>query len=469
MVFSSMTFLAFFLPAVIGLYFISQNPKWRNGVLVAFSLLFYAWGEPQRIFLMLISIVINYICAIMISCAENKTQKRIFLVAGLAVTVGMLVYFKYFAFFVNSIAAVFGAENPVEAQSLPIGISFFTFQIITYTVDVYLGKVKPQRSLARLVLYISFFPQLIAGPIVNYTYVSKQLGRRKTSVNGTYGGLTRFVIGLSKKVLIANVCGEILSNLTLTGSASVLGAWLGAFSYSLQIYFDFSGYSDMAIGLGRIFGFRFLENFNYPYISTSVTDFWRRWHISLGAFFREYVYIPMGGNRVSAKRHIVNLLTVWALTGLWHGASWNFIVWGLYYGALLVVEKFLLKDFLAKLPKAVAWLGTMLLVMIGWVFFYHESLADGLSQLGAMFFVSAEGLADGVSVYYLKRYLGILVAGVLACVPWKQLQSSGKYQTIQAAGPWADRLKAAAVFALVLLSMSFLVSSSYNPFLYFRF
>ena len=473
MVFSSMTFLAFFLPAVIGLYFISQSPKWRNGVLVAFSLLFYAWGEPQRIFLMLISIVVNYICAIMMSCAESKAQKRIFLIAGLSVTIGMLVYFKYFAFFVNSLAGLFGAENPVEAQSLPIGISFFTFQIITYTVDVYLGKVKPQRSLPRLVLYISFFPQLIAGPIVNYTYVSRQLGKRKTTVKGVYEGLIRFVIGLSKKVLIANVCGEILGELTLTGSASVLGAWLGAFAYSLQIYFDFSGYSDMAIGLGRIFGFRFLENFNYPYISTSVTDFWRRWHISLGAFFREYVYIPMGGNRVTPTRHMLNLLTVWALTGLWHGASWNFILWGLYYGALLVVEKFLLKDFLAKLPKVLTWFSTMLLVMIGWVFFYHESLADGFSQLGAMFFIGAEGLTDGVSVYYLKRYLGILIAGVLACVPWKQVfgqkETPGKYQVLQPTGPWADRLKAAAICLLMLLSMSFLVSSSYNPFLYFRF
>ena len=466
-----MTFLAFFLPAVIGLYFISQSPKWRNGVLVVFSLLFYAWGEPQRIFLMLISIVVNYICAIMISCAESKTQKRIFLLVGLSVTIGMLVYFKYFAFFVNSIVGIFGVKDLVPVQSLPIGISFFTFQIITYTVDVYLGKVQPQRSLPRLILYISFFPQLIAGPIVNYTYISKQLRKRKTSITGIYEGLNRFVIGLAKKVLIANVCGEILGKLSLTESASVLGAWLGAFAFSLQIYFDFSGYSDMAIGLGRIFGFRFLENFNYPYISTSVTDFWRRWHISLGSFFREYVYIPMGGNRVATRRHILNLLTVWALTGLWHGASWNFIVWGLYYGLLLVMEKFLLKDILAKLPKAVTWLGTMLLVMVGWVFFYHESLADGLRQLGAMFFISAEGLADSVSVYYLKRYLGILVAGVLACVPWKQVfaQTGGKYQALSAASPWPARLKAATVLVLMLVSLTFLVSSSYNPFLYFRF
>ena len=471
MVFSSMTFLAFFLPAVIGLYFISQSPKWRNGVLVAFSLLFYAWGEPQRIFLMLISIVVNYICAIMISCAETKTQKRIFLIVGLAVTLGMLVYFKYFAFFVNSVAGVFGTKNLVPVQSLPIGISFFTFQIITYTVDVYLGKVQPQRSLPRLILYISFFPQLIAGPIVNYTYVSKQLRKRKATVTGVYEGLCRFVIGLAKKVLIANVCGEILGELTLTDSASVLGAWLGIIAFSLQIYFDFSGYSDMAIGLGRIFGFRFLENFNYPYISTSVTDFWRRWHISLGAFFREYVYIPMGGNRVSTGRHIINLLTVWALTGLWHGASWNFIVWGLYYGLLLIVEKFLLKNFLAKLPKVVTWMVTMLLVMVGWVFFYHESLADGFSQLGAMFGIGAAGLTDGVSVYYLKRYLGILIVGMLACVPWKQLtpKNDGKYQALSAASPWSAWIKAATVFVLMLVSLTFLVSSSYNPFLYFRF
>ncbi len=471
MVFSSMTFLAFFLPACIGLYFASGNPRWRNGVLLAFSLVFYAWGEPVRIFLMLASIFVNYSAAIFITELRSKTARRLALILGLGVTVGLLGYFKYFAFFVNGIGSIFGRGDLVTPEALPIGISFFTFQIITYTVDVYLGKTPVQRNLGRLMLYISFFPQLIAGPIVNYTYIAPQLAKRKTSVSGVYKGLSRFAIGLAKKVLIANVCGEILRDMSLTGELSVLRAWLGAFAYALQIYFDFSGYSDMAIGLGRIFGFRFLENFDYPYISTSVTEFWRRWHISLGAFFREYVYIPLGGNRVSPGRHILNLLVVWGLTGLWHGASWNFILWGLYYGALLVLEKFALKNVLPRLPKVLSWGVTQVLVLIGWVLFYHVDLGDALHHLGAMFGVSAKGFADPVTVYYLKRYLGTLIVGSIACLPWM-----GKVKALLqgALGEkpglrWVERGRAVAVMGLLVLSWAFLISSSFNPFLYFRF
>ncbi len=471
MVFSSMTFLAFFLPACILLYFASQSPRWRNGVLLVFSLVFYAWGEPVRILLMLSSIFVNYSAAIFITELKSKAAKRLALVLGLAVTIGLLGYFKYFAFFANALGGLFGRGQLVKPEALPIGISFFTFQIITYTVDVYLGKTPVQRSLSRLMLYVSFFPQLIAGPIVNYTYIAPQLAKRKTTVSGVYRGLTRFAIGLAKKVLIANVCGEILRDMPLTGELSVLRAWLGAFAYALQIYFDFSGYSDMAIGLGRIFGFRFLENFNYPYISTSVTDFWRRWHISLGAFFREYVYIPLGGNRVSPGRHILNLLVVWGLTGLWHGASWNFILWGLYYGALLVAEKFLLKALLPKLPKALTWGLTMVLVLVGWVLFYHESLGDAVHQLGAMFGVTAKGFADPVTVYYGKRYLGTLVVGSLACLPWMGCVRAGLQQFLREkqALRWIQRGQAVAVIGLLVLSWAFLISSSFNPFLYFRF
>ena len=489
MVFSSMTFMAFFLPAVILLYFSSKNPAWRNGVLVAFSLLFYAWGEPKRVLMMLFSILVNYGAALLIDRAKTKAARRFWLVAGLSVTLGFLVYYKYFAFFVNSVGALFGNGALVAARSLPIGISFFTFQIITYTVDVFLGKTPVQKSLARLTLYISFFPQLIAGPIVNYTYIAPQLAERKTSVDDAYAGLSRFAAGLGKKVLLANVCGEILAELELAGDLSLLAAWLGAVAFTFQIYFDFSGYSDMAIGLGRIFGFKFLENFNYPYISTSVTEFWRRWHISLGAFFREYVYIPLGGNRVSRSRQVLNLAAVWALTGLWHGASWNFIAWGVYYGALLILEKQLLQNLLAKVPVALRWLGTMVLVVFGWVLFYHESLAAGLHQMAAMVGLGTGGLWDAASLYYLKRYLGVLLLAAAASVPWKEwlpallckvserraakaadgavrMNAGGMGHALETAVQYALPVLATAVIGL---SIAFVVSGSYNPFLYFRF
>ncbi len=468
MVFSSMTFMVFFLPAVVILYFLSSSPRWRNGVLLVFSLLFYAWGEPKRVLLMIASILINYAAALAICRVSDRRVKRLFLVLGLAVTLGMLFYFKYFAFFVNSAAALWGAVDVAQPRSLPIGISFFTFQIITYTVDVYRGKTPVQRSLPRLMLYISFFPQLIAGPIVNYTYIAPQLDQRSTCVADAYAGFRRFLVGLGKKVLIANVCGELLTNLNLTGDLSVLGAWLGAVAYTLQIYFDFSGYSDMAIGLGRIFGFSFLENFNYPYISTSVSEFWRRWHISLGAFFREYVYIPLGGNRVSRSRQIFNLAVVWALTGLWHGASWNFIVWGAYYGLLLIIEKQLLSSALDRIPRFIRWAGTMVLVIFGWVIFYHEGLADGIAHIGAMLGIGSSALTDGASVYYLKHHLAALLLGCAACIPWSAVIKK-LFRRLNAPTLWGERAAAAAVTVLLVVSVAFMVSGSYNPFLYFRF
>ena len=468
MVFSSMTFMVFFLPAVVILYFLSSSPRWRNGVLLVFSLLFYAWGEPRRVLLMIASILINYSAALAICRVSDRRLKRFFLVIGLSVTLGLLFYFKYFAFFVNSAAALLGAGDIAQPRSLPIGISFFTFQIITYTVDVYLGKTPVQRSLPRLMLYISFFPQLIAGPIVNYTYIAPQLERRTTGVADAYAGFRRFLIGLGKKVLIANVCGELLANLNLTGELSVLGGWLGAVAYTLQIYFDFSGYSDMAIGLGRIFGFSFLENFNYPYISTSISEFWRRWHISLGAFFREYVYIPLGGNRVGRGRQIFNLAVVWALTGLWHGASWNFIAWGAYYGLLLIVEKLLLRSVLDKIPRFIRWAVTMVFVIFGWVIFYHEGLGDGIAHIGAMLGIGSSALSDGVSVYYLKHNLAALLLGCAACIPWSAAMKK-LFSRFNAPTSWGERAAAAAVTALLVVSVAFMVSGSYNPFLYFRF
>ena len=466
-----MSFLAAFLPAVILLYFLSPSTRWRNGVLIAFSLLFYAWGEPQRILIMLASILVNYAAALLMARTGRKALRTALLTVCMVFTLGILIYFKYFAFFANAAASALGLDWTAQGRSLPIGISFFTFQIITYTVDVYLGKTPAQRSLPRLILYISFFPQLIAGPIVNYTYIAPYLGARSTSLDDCYAGFRRFVTGLAKKVLLANICGEILEGLTLTGEMSVLTAWLGAIAFTLQIYFDFSGYSDMAIGMGRIFGFPFLENFNYPYISTSVAEFWRRWHISLGAFFREYVYIPMGGNRVSRGRQILNLAVVWALTGLWHGASWNFIAWGAYYGLLLILEKQLLASLLRRVPTALRWLGTMLLVIFGWVLFYHESLAAGLAQLSAMLGFGAASLSDAVALYYLKRYLGALVLSCAACVPWRSAAAALPLRKARSArlAAWSDGAGAVLITALLCISIAFVVSSSYNPFLYFRF
>ena len=475
MVFSSMTFVAAFLPAAILLYFMLPYTKWRNGVLIVFSLVFYAWGEPQRILIMLSSILVNYCLALVIDKVPGRGAKRLLLAVCMALTLGVLVYFKYFAFFVNSVAGAFGLGQLAQPRSLPIGISFYTFQIITYTVDVYLGKTPVQRSLPRLMLYISFFPQLIAGPIVNYTYIAPYLGKREHSAGEVYAGLCRFITGLAKKVLLANVCGEIVAGLDMGGGMSVLGAWLGAAAYSFQIYFDFSGYSDMAIGMGRVFGFKFLENFNYPYISTSVTEFWRRWHISLGSFFREYVYIPLGGNRRGRGRQIFNLAVVWALTGLWHGASWNFIAWGVYYGLLLIIEKQIWKS-LQKIPGILRWAFTMVIVIFGWVLFYHESLAAGLAQIGSMLGLGSAGAADGAAVYYLKRYLGVLIIAALACLPWKEFFSGlGKGGAHASADPFArakgglEWPRAAAVSVLLVLSVVFMVSGSYNPFLYFRF
>lgn len=462
MVFSSLTFIAFFLPITIILYFVSKNKTWRNSVLLVMSLLFYAWGEPKFILMMILSILVNYLCGIMIGKAKTKKLRTIWMIVGVVVSLGFLFYFKYFAFFSN----IFGAG--MEAKVLPIGISFYTFQILTYTVDVWKEKVAPQKNILKLALYISFFPQLIAGPIVNYTYIEPYLEERKIKPRDFYNGFCRFFAGFGKKILIANMCGDILANLDLTGNITVLAAWLGAIAFTLQIYFDFSGYSDMAIGMGKMFGFPFLENFNYPYTSLSITDFWRRWHISLSSFFRDYVYIPLGGNRVSSVRHILNLLIVWMLTGFWHGASWNFIVWGLFYGIFLILEKYVWGEAISKIPKIVRWLYTTFIVVIAWVIFYHENLSDGIRQIGAMFGIGATGFSDPVSIYTLKANLILLVIAAIACIRWKPIYKKlvkklPKYSTAEIV------IKFALCTLVFVLSIVCLSGSSFNPFLYFRF
>ena len=434
-------------------------------MLLAASLLFYAWGEPRFIVMMVLSILVNYFAAIRIDKSKSKSGRITWLVIGVCASLAFLFWFRYYAFLVNSFCGLFSIQYQAQPKTLPIGISFYTFQILTYTIEVYRGSVPPQKNLARLALYISFFPQLIAGPIVNYGDIVGQLAERKTNYTKVYEGLCRFIIGLGKKVIIANVCGEILSKLTLTGEISVLSAWLGAVAFAFQIYFDFSGYSDMAIGLGLVFGFTFLENFNYPYISRSVSEFWRRWHISLGSFFRQYVYIPLGGNRVSAARNIFNLMVVWALTGAWHGASWNFIVWGLYYGVLLIIEKHVLKGGLSRLPAPLGIFFTNILVLIGWVFFYHEDLSCGLAHLKAMVGIGAASAADPMGIFCLKNYLWVLVIALAACIPWKSiLRRDEKKTTLSLAA-----IRSIVLSGVFIVSLIFLSGSSFNPFLYFRF
>ena len=466
MVFSSMTFVPLFFPLVLGLYFAFKSPKARNAVLLAFSLLFYAWGEPKWIFVMLLTVTVNYFCGLLIDRSESKAKRTAAMVGGVALSLGFLVYFKYFGFFSDVVTGLLGVENTFTKPVLPIGISFYTFQVLTYTVDVYRGKVPVQKSYGKLLMYVSFFPQLIAGPIVNYTDIAPSLGERKIKAGDLHYGFLRFFIGFAKKVLLANTCGVIVSKLDALTAMSFAGSWLMALSYAFQIYFDFSGYSDMAIGMGRMFGFRFFENFNYPYISKSVTEFWRRWHISLGTFFRDYVYIPLGGNRVSTAKHIRNILIVWLLTGFWHGASWNFLVWGLYYGALLLAEKFLFHRLKAKLPAVVNIAMTLVLVLVGWVFFYYENLSAGLHHLGIMFGLSDAPLTDPYAVYYFKHDFLFLAASALASIPWKQLLGSRLPPRLPAAG---RILKPVAVTLLFLSSLAMIITQSYNPFLYFRF
>ena len=467
MVFSSMTFVPLFLPLVLVLYYATRHSGIRNGVLLIFSLIFYAWGEPKWVFVMLLTVTVNYLCGLLIHRSPSKLLRTLSMILGVSLSLFFLVYFKYFGFFSDIVTGLMGIANPFQKPVLPIGISFYTFQVLTYTVDVYRGKVPVQKNYGKLLMYVSFFPQLIAGPIVNYTDIAPALDKRQENWEDVYQGFMRFFIGFTKKVLLANTCGIITDKLAAGDALSVAGSWLMAIAYAFQIYFDFSGYSDMAIGMGWMFGFHFFENFNYPYISKSVTEFWRRWHISLGTFFRDYVYIPLGGNRVSVAKNIRNIMIVWLLTGFWHGASWNFLVWGVYYGLLLLAEKFLLRGIKKKLPDFVNIAFTLLCVLIGWVLFYYESLGAGLAHLGIMFGFSDAAITDPAAIYYFKHYLVFLVAAALASLPWKScLQKLPRQDILVAAGRW---LKPLAVTVLFLLSLGMVVTQSYNPFLYFRF
>lgn len=468
MVFSSLEFLTFFLPAVILLYFIVPS-RLQNGILLFFSLVFYAWGEPVYVLLMIFSIIANYFFGRGIHRFKSKpTQKRTVLVLAIIVNLALLGFFKYSNFAIDNLNSLLGLNIEELNLSLPIGISFFTFQAMSYVFDVYMDKAKMQANIFYFGLYISLFPQLIAGPIVRYSDVAEEINHRKPCLELASVGIRRFVIGLAKKVLLANNIGYVWSSLT-DGSEplSFLSAGLAALAFTFQIYFDFSGYSDMAIGLGKLFGFNFLENFNYPYISKSITEFWRRWHISLGTWFKEYVYIPLGGNRKGKAKQIRNILIVWLLTGLWHGASWNFVLWGLYYGICLLIEKLFLGKLLKLLPSIISRAYTMLVVIFGWIIFAFDNTAALTGFIKAL--LGFNGLCDTLYPFRLMSSLVLLVILTLGATP---LPSRLGKRLLQKLGPRsvaAELLETGFLIVIFIISLAYLVDSTYNPFIYFRF
>ena len=460
MVFSSVTFLFVFLPVTLLLYYIVPK-RCRNLVLLLMSLVFYAWGEPVYVILMLYSILLNYGMGRLMDSLRHR--KKAVLVFTVILNLFILGFFKYYGFVLENINALTGLQLPVRKISLPIGISFYTFQALSYIIDLYRGKFRAQKNLISFACYITMFPQLIAGPIVRYEDIERQLSVRSFSMERFGFGAMRFIFGLAKKVLLANLIGALFDTVHAAGAdVSVLTAWLGALAYTFQIYFDFSGYSDMAIGLGQMLGFSFMANFRDPYAAKSVTDFWRRWHISLGTWFREYVYIPLGGNRVSAAKHVRNILVVWALTGLWHGASWNFVIWGLYYGLLLLFDKYVWQKL--RVPGFITRVLTLLMLVIGWVIFSADSLTGVVTSLTSMFGFAARGLYDGDGLYYLRTYLPLLVLEVIFCLPFVR-----RVRMFFMKNGYLQAFLYLFTLALLFISVSFLVTQNYNPFLYFRF
>ena len=470
MLFSSIEFFVIFLSAVILLYFVLPK-KCRNTVLLLFSLVFYAWGEPIYVLLMLFSILLNWLSGLCIHKSKGDKGKKAALVVSVVINLSLLGFFKYSDFVITNINSIFKTEIATLEIALPIGISFFTFQAMSYVIDVYRKTADVQKNILNFGLYISLFPQLIAGPIVRYSTVAEEINNRSVSVELAAKGIKRFVIGLAKKVLLANTAGEIFEAAQNAGDDSTLVlCWLGAICYMLQIYFDFSGYSDMAIGLGKIFGFNFLENFEHPYIATSITDFWNRWHISLSTWFKEYVYIPLGGNRHGKLKQARNILIVWMLTGLWHGASWNFVLWGLYYGILLLLEKFVTGKILRKLPKFLSHIVTLFIVLIGWVIFAFDDTAAMLEFFGGMFGQNA--LFNDYTRGILLSNIAFLVIAIVgttnhpAEISRKFCEKLTKISTTTVPVAITEAVWYVAIFGV---TFAFLVSSTYNPFIYFRF
>ena len=468
MLFSSIVFLFTFLPAVMILYYLLPV-RFRNVILLLTSLVFYAWGEPVYLFLMLLSILFNYFSGLDI--ARNLPDKRAAkrsLVFNLIINLAVLGFFKYEGFVLDTLNGILPVHISYHALPLPIGISFYTFQILSYIIDIYRGNVKVQTNLPNFALYVTMFPQLIAGPIVQYADVDEQLASREVSRTKFGEGSMYFIRGLAKKVLLANTSGMIFTEVSglAKGNIAVVTAWLGAFAYMFQIYFDFSGYSDMAIGLGKMFGFEFNMNFNYPYVSKSITEFWRRWHISLSSWFRDYVYIPLGGNRVSKIKHIRNLLIVWFLTGLWHGAAWNFVAWGLYYGVILIIEKYFLSPVLDRLPDVVRHIYSIVLVVIGWVLFFSSSFGQAADYIRVMFGAGAHGFADRESMYLLTSNLILWLILIFGSTPLVHF----RYEHMLRTKKWNTTIINSVVYAaLFIVCIAYLVTETYNPFLYFRF
>lgn len=465
MLFSSITFLYYFLPLTIGLYF-TVPKRVKNWVLLLSSLFFYGWGEPRYVMLMGISILSGYGFGMLVERYRQQRAGKILCGISIGVSLSFLLCFKYADFFIRNFRAVTGLEIPLLRLALPIGISFYTFQIISYTVDVYRGETA-QKNLIYLAAYIAMFPQLIAGPIIRYRDIAEQLVKREHTWSGAAYGIRRFILGLAKKILIANQLGELCDIFRTSGEKSVMFYWIYAIAFGLHIYFDFSGYSDMAIGLGRVLGFRFPENFNYPYISASITEFWRRWHISLGTWFRDYVYIPMGGNRKGKGRQLINILVVWMLTGFWHGAEWNFILWGLYFAVLLTVEKLWLLQRLAK-NRIFSHIYTLFFVGVSFVIFNAENMGQVFSDIGGLFGAGGIPLVSDEAVYYFRSFWVILLAGGIGATP-TGCNLAKKVSEKPLGGRALNFVEPAGLVLLLLIITAYLVDGSFNPFLYFRF
>ena len=465
MLFTSISFLYYFLPALIIIYFKTPK-KYKNIILLIASLLFYLYGEPKYVFLMIAEIIIAYIGAILID--KYKNQSKNILITTLFIHVFLLIIFKYTDFIIQSINDISNANIKLLNIALPIGISFYTFQIISYLIDVYNGKVKAKKNIINLATYVSLFPQLVAGPIVRYQTVEKELDDRVHSFNNFAYGIRRFSIGLAKKVLIANALGELCTKAFDLNETTIIFYWIFGISYMLQLYFDFSAYSDMAIGLGRIFGFHFPENFNYPYISKSITEFWRRWHISLSTWFRDYVYIPLGGNRDGKYKQIRNILIVWLLTGIWHGANWTFLIWGLLFGIILIIEKIFLNKFMEKLPSFIRRIYVLFIVMILFIIFNSDNMSVALTNIKGLFGMNGEVFINDYTLHYLKSYLPILIIALFGATPFIKTLID-KLRKNKYLNNIINILEPILIVMILFVVTSYLIDNSYNPFLYFRF
>ena len=470
MIFASLIFLYLFLPLNLILYFFSKSTAVKNTVLLVFSLVFYAWGRPAWMLLLVFTAFCDWKNAKTIEKYRGTGKAKLALIASLVLDIGIFVAFKYSGFLAENVNALFSSALPVPELELPIGISFYTFQTLTYVIDVYRGTCRAQQRFPKYLLYLSMYFQLVAGPIVRYTDVANEIEARKHGVIRAYDGVQRFLCGLAKKVVIADTASILVKKYMDADISSlpILAAWLGSFMYAIQLYFDFSGYSDMAIGLGKIFGFKFPENFNYPFLSKSVTEFWRRWHMTLGGWFRDYVYIPLGGNRVSPARHIFNIAVVWALTGLWHGAAWNFVIWGVLFAVLLILEKLFMAKVLKKIPSAISHVLVMVVILISFVIFNADSLAQAGSDIAGMFGAGGVSFVTEETLYYLRSYAVIIVLGLIGSTP----VATRIAERLRAGNTTSKIMKFAepvVLIALLLVCTAFLVDGSFNPFLYFRF